>query len=163
MMPLASHDADVNGITWPRRSYGISLWSSWPNEWNGVIDYIVCIMWHWHQHQWHQMTKMLHCTHCFSCLDLRNTMMLLTVPFAWHDADASANSVKLMMPLVSCDANAGITWPKKSRYTLFQLSWPNKQNGSIDSAISIIWCSHRYQQHHLTKGVMPNLVSIVFT
>ena len=72
---------------------------------------------------------------------------------ASHDADANVNSVKwlkksccisfqssltnkatmlLMIPSVPCDANTGITSPKKSCFTLFQLSWLDKQNGAMN-------------------------------
>ena len=98
-----------------------------------------------------------------------NTMM----PLILYNADTSANSIKwlkksscisfghlwvanamvpLMMPSVSCDANNGFIWPKKSCCTVFQSSWPNKQNGAIDNAISVLCCSHLCQQVHLTKS-----------
>ena len=40
----------------------IFFWSSGPYKCNGTIDDPVSIMFHWHQHQWHYMTKTLFCT-----------------------------------------------------------------------------------------------------
>ena len=72
-----------------------------------------------------------------------NTVVLLTMPLTSHDADNSAKCqmteksqvaylfdhleisnavVLLMMPSVSCNANAGITGPKKSFGIFFQSS-----------------------------------------
>ena len=42
---------------------------------------------------WHYMNKN-YVTHCFNLIDLLNTMVLLTMALASHDADASTNSVK---------------------------------------------------------------------
>ena len=69
--------------------------------------------------------------HCFSCLDLMNTIVLLTMPLSLHDADdAITNHVKwlkihvtyhfdhleltnamllFMIQSVSCNVNTGIT------------------------------------------------------
>ena len=83
------------------------------------------IMWHWHQNQWHCMTKKSKITHCFKCLDLMNAVELLTMPLVWHDVDASANSDQ---------------WLKKSCCISFWSSWTNKCNDGIDDAISVMSC-----------------------
>ena len=64
----------------------------------------------------------------FSCLDLRNAMMLLTILLALHDADASIH---------------GVTWSKSQCCMSFQLGWAKEKkewNGSINHTISITWC-----------------------
>ena len=48
----------------------------------------------------------------------------------------------------------GITWFKKSYCTSLQLSWHGKCNGSINDAISIMWCWHWQQLHHMTQKVL---------
>ena len=60
-----------------------------------------------------------------------NTMVLLTMSLALHDAYASANSVR---------------WLKRSYYFSF---WTNEWNGAIGDVISGIWCQN---WHHTTKS-----------
>ena len=79
----------------------------------------------------------------FHHLDLRNAVMPLTMPSTSLATNASME---------------GITWPKRSCCTLFQLSWPKECNGAIDNAVTIYdanagatwwWC--RQQWSHMTK------------
>ena len=58
------------------------------------------------------------------------------------------------MPSASCNADTGtngITWPRKSSYASFQLSWPKKCNSAIDDAVGIMWCwsqwCHKTKRH----------------
>ena len=75
----------------------------------------------------------------FDRFELANTMMLLVISS------------------VSCDGNTWhTTWLKKSCCTVFQSSWPNKQNG-------VAWCSHWCQQHHITKRVMSSCFILPLT
>ena len=171
MMSLPSH--------WPQKH---TIWfrSSLPNKWNCSIDDTVGIIWYWGQHQGHYMIKH-YAAHCCNHLDLMRTVVLMIRPLAWHDADASVKWLKKSCCIisvilnwqiqwcywwwssVSCDANIGITWPKKSFCAMFQSSWPNKHNGAIENAISTMWCWHWCQQHHLSRRVKWHLVSIVST
>ena len=122
---------DAIGIPWPKMWCCISFWSSWPKKWNVAIDDTVDIMWH---------------AHFFNCLDIMNTVVLLTWPLASHVADASSNSIK---------------WLKKSYYISFWSSWTTNAmlllmipSGSCDiltGANSITW-----------PRVMWCLVSFVF-
>ena len=70
--------------------------------------------------------------------------------------------VVLMMTSVSCDANTHITQPKSHIAPCFSHLHLAK-NGAADSVISIMFCSHCFQQDHMTKRVMSHIVSIVFT
>ena len=139
VVPLASHDADPNGITWPKKSWYISFLSSWPYKWYGTIDETF-VMYHWHEHQWHYMPKK-YVVHCFVVWAL----CLMTMPLASHDADASANSVK---------------WLNKSCCISFWSSWTNKCSGAIDDAISVKWCK---QWSLLMRKVMLQLFSFLLT
>ena len=116
---------------------------------------------------------------CFNHHEIMNLMVLLTMLLVSYNTDAIVKWLKshvaphfdhidqinvlLRMPSVLCDTNTGITWPKRSHWASFQPSQTNKLNGAIDNAISIMWCWHLCQQHHMTKRVMSYLVSIVFT
>ena len=111
----------TSGITWPKKSCCPSFQLSCHKEWKAAIDFDFGIIWY----QCCHMTKSYIAPH-FDHIDVRNAR----VPLAWHDADASTNSVKwlknhlhltliifnlnavvvLMIPL--CDANIDITWPK---------------------------------------------------
>ena len=111
---------DATGISWSwywcqlhhmtKNSYCISFWLSWPSKWNGAIYYTVGIMWHWHLHQRHYMTKK-YVAHCFSHLDVMNSVVLLTMLLASYGADASVSSVR---------------WLNKSSCISFWSSWANK-------------------------------------
>ena len=112
MMPLELHGADTgaSSIMWPKKSCFILIWLSWPNKWNVTIDNTDGIMWHWHQHEWDHMTES-YVTHCFRCLDLMSTVVLLTLPLAnsckSHDAtyfdllEVTNAMVLLMMPCLN--------------------------------------------------------------
>ena len=128
MMPLALHDADASGITWPKSHVTSSFdHLDLTNRMMQLMSLLAScdtdtsIM---ALHDWKSST------HCFNHLDIMNTMVLFTIALASSDVDASANSVKwlknlccisfqspwtnkttvlLMMPLASCDANTGIT------------------------------------------------------
>ena len=62
LLALSYADAGANDITWIKMSSCISFWTSWAKKWTGAIDDTGFIMWHWHQDQWHYMTKKLCCT-----------------------------------------------------------------------------------------------------
>ena len=132
MMSLKSPDADVgvNGITWPKESYCISFWSSWPNRQNCVIDDSASIMWHWHQHEWNHMTKqiMLHIVSVF-----------LTLQINWYYWQCYCHH----MLLVSTGSN---DWKchVASHFDYLEQQW----NTGFDDTISVMWCKHWY---HKTK------------
>ena len=169
VMSLASPDADASGIT-SQKSH-IHLWWSWLNKLNSAMDKTVSSLWHWHK--CYGITRPgNYVAHWFNHLGLIHTVVLLTISLAQYDAYASTSTVKwlnrshvlsnfehiklpnalvfLMMPPVSC-------------CTLFESSWPSKQNGAIDNVISVLWCSHWFHHHHMTKRVMLHLISLVFT
>ena len=54
---LASGDTGVNGIAWLKKSCCTSFWLSLPWKCIGSIHDAISIMWCWHWHQWHLMTK----------------------------------------------------------------------------------------------------------
>ena len=87
MIPLLSHDADAKGITWPKRSCCISFWSPWPNKWNGAIDDTVSYNNYTSINgiKWPKNYVAL----CFISVELMNTMVILTIPLIYHDADPS--------------------------------------------------------------------------
>ena len=150
---LVSCDADANVITWTKKSC-TSFLSSWPKECNGTINDAIGIMWYTSARG--ITSPKMHVAHHFNCLDIRNVMVPLTIPSASCDPGADAYGVTwpkkscctsfwfsclvsldlrnafvpLMMSLVSHDQK------KKSCSMLFQSSWPNKQNHSIDNAVS---------------------------
>ena len=100
-MPLALHDADAgaSGITWWKKSYCISFWSSWPNKWSGAIDDTFGIIWHWHQHKC--------CT--LNCSDLMNTVLQLTVLLMMAVLTVS-NNWKIMLHLISVIFKYQMQW-----------------------------------------------------
>ena len=171
MIPLASCDASAstNGLTWPKKSFCGSFQSSWQIRCNGAIDDPSGIIYWWHL--WHYMTNESHIAPHFNCLDLRNALIPLMTLLSSCDTNTGANGVtwqKLchwwycfhcMTPMLVLMAS----WPKRSCCTSFWLSWPGKCSGSIDSAISIMWCWHWHQWHHVTKKVMLHLISIALT
>ena len=55
-----------------------------------------------------------------------------------------------------------VTSPKQSCCTSFQLSWPNKCNGSIDDTTGIMWFWHCWIWYHMTK-ITLHLILIVLT
>ena len=87
----------------------------------------MCYWWHC----WHHVTltpasmasndQKSYVKHRFLYLDLIYTVVLLTMPFASHDADASANSVK---------------WLKKSCCISFWSSWISKCKGANNHAMT---------------------------
>ena len=74
-----------------------------------------------------------------------NSVVLLTMPLASHDADANDKSVK---------------WLKKSCCILFRLCWTNKCSGAIDDSISVVWFQPWYL---MTRKVMLYLIAIILT
>ena len=90
MMPLASHDRDagVNGLTWPQKS--CCSHCDHLNLTDGIVPLITLLA------SCNTGTSISsikwpnsYVAHSFSCLDLMNTVVLLTVPLATH---ADANS-----------------------------------------------------------------------
>ena len=106
-MPVVSWDPNANGITWPKVSGSLFL-LPWPKECNSAIDDTTGIMWHWCQHHQHHVTMTLtpmascdtnangirwcqcqypwcqcdqksHFVPYFSCDNLRNIMVPLTM------------------------------------------------------------------------------------
>ena len=80
----------------------------------------------------------------FNHLDPRNAVVPLMLLLASHESNASTT---------------GITWPKKSGYTSFQLSWPKKCNGTTDNTVGITWDQHQCQW----TTVMSHLILIILT
>ena len=107
--------------------------------------------------------------HHFDHLNMRNLMMLLTMPSASCDADAGPGANGVTWPKKSCctlfwssclrsavvplamllashadDGSAsGILWPRKLCGFSFLLSWCKECSGSFDNADDIIWCQHQ--------------------
>ena len=120
-----SHDVDTssNGVTWWKRSHCTSFQLSWHKEYSCTINDGVGITRRQFQCQWYN-------TPHFSCLNLRNAVLPLTmpvpVPVALYDQKSHVAShfnsfnlrnrmVPLTMPWASCDAHASayhVTWPE---------------------------------------------------
>ena len=108
LLPL--HNANANGITWPKTSWCILFWLSWSNKWNGAID-----------DTWNHITQKpawiaLHdqnsyVAHCFKLLELMNKLVVLIMALAPHDADASAKGVKRLK--TSCCISFWSSWMRK--------------------------------------------------
>ena len=111
-------NTSANAMAWQEMSCCISFLSSWPKAWNDAIE----LKWHWHWHQWTLHDHKGHLVCHFDHLDIRNVMVLLTMPSASCDADAGAN---------------GVTLPKRSCCTSFYSSWPKECNGIINNAVCI--------------------------
>ena len=62
MLVSCNTNTGANGISWPKKSCCTSFQSYLPKEFNGPVNDAVGIMWCWHWHQWHHMTRkvMLH-------------------------------------------------------------------------------------------------------
>ena len=125
----------------------------WPKECDGAIDNIVFIIWYHHWWQWMKSHNACHFDH----LDLKNAMVPLMMPFAWHVSgvtwskksssisfcylDLTNGMVQLMTLLASCDSD----WPqnqwhcmgKKVSGTSFCVTCLNQCSGAIDDAIGI--------------------------
>ena len=109
MVPLSSPDADVSGITWPK-SHVVSHFDD-HDVTNAMVSMTTLTIVPMASHD-----QKCYVVPCFSHFDQMNKMVLLTLPLASHNADASANCIK---------------WVKKSCCTSFQSSWPNKYNSGI--------------------------------
>ena len=90
MILLALCDAGGNGVTWPKEIYCISF-------------QLCCWCWY----QWCCMTQKIYVSLYF---DLRSAMVSLTMLFASHGPDASANGIK--WPRNSCCISLQSSWPK---------------------------------------------------
>ena len=132
------HDADANGITWPKSSCCTSFWLCWPKEYNGAIDDAVHITWS-HQCQWHCMMKSNVTTH-FICLNIRNTMVPLMI---WGH-----HVTQMSVWLASND--------QKSCCTSFWLSWPQECSGTIDDTTGIISMLMSMMSHDKRSHVAPH-------
>ena len=106
----------------------------WCN-WHNVTLTLASVASHGQKVMWHLI---------FSCVDIRRAVVLLTKILASCDASASSN---------------GFTWPSNPCCTSFWSCWPKEFNGSIDDAISIIWC--QWQWYHMTKRSMLQVISTV--
>ena len=113
-VPLVSHDAEDSAkVSNEWKSHVASQFqSSWTNKCSGavIMSSVSCdtntgITW-----------LKGYGVPCFTCLDLANKMVPLTVSSVPGDACTGANS---------------ITWPKESHHTLFQLFSPNEQMISL--------------------------------
>ena len=72
---LAFHDANTS--VWQKRQIAPNDNYCWSEECNVAIEDSICSMWCWYQHQWHHMTKISHVKSYFSCLNVRNAVVLL--------------------------------------------------------------------------------------
>ena len=129
IMLLESCDTDtsINAITWPKKLSCISFWLFWLNKCSGAIDDASGITWCWLQ--WHHMTK---------SVMLYLLFIILTWQIEWNHWLHFSHDVTLT------PASMALHDQKKPCCTLFQSSWPNKQNGVIDSTIIVVQCSHWY-------------------
>ena len=129
----------------------------------------ITVMHHWWCHWYHVMLQPMvshdqksHTASHFNHLDLRNAMVPLMTPSASLDATDIANSITWRKGHVAPHfdhqdlRNAMVAlmmhwhhmtlrqqWhhmTKKSCCTSFQFSGHNKWNGSIDNAVSMMWC-----------------------
>ena len=153
LVPVTSHEQ--NHVTSPFDCLDLT---------DGMVPLITLgIMWHWHQHQWHHLTQngMLHIvsvippdeysgaidnaigiTWCWC--QCQQCQMIEKTHFTSHFDHLELTQMQwcywwchqchVISTLVS-------KWPKMSQSTLFQSSWPRKQNGAIDNAICVMWCS----------------------
>ena len=98
-----------------------------------VISDAIGIMWHWCWCNGITWTKN-YFAYYFDHLDVRNSLLLFTMPFALCAANASTNY---------------ITGPKQLCSTSFQSSWPKEWISAIDNVICIMWCwwCHMTQSH----------------
>ena len=158
MTPLASchTNTNTNGIPWIKKSSCISFWLSWPNKWNSTMDCTV-IMWHCCKNQWHYMTNKVMLLIVSIALNyIGGIVNAIDITWCWcqhkvsndwksqvashfEHLELTNTMVLLMMPLVSCDSNTGITWPK----IILQLASVilTKQSCVIGNAISVMWCT----------------------
>ena len=111
LMEICDGNTNATGIKCSKHSCYSSFCLSWFKECKGSTDNTISTMCCWCQCQWHHMTKKSAAAH-FSCLHLRNTLVILLMPSAC-DTDTSST---------------GITWPI---YISFQSSLPKKCNGNI--------------------------------
>ena len=176
MTQLASYDTDVNisGMTWLKKTCWTLVQMSNHMEGSNAIDDDVCIMWCGCQHQEGQMTKDYGTPH-FNCPDLRNVVVLLAVLLEWCDSNTSASDVydhnkggctifqlswwknamgPSMTQLASYDTDvniSGMTWLKKTCWTLVQMSNHMEGSNAIDDDVCIMWCGCQHQEGHKTK------------
>ena len=175
--PTKLNNANANGGIWPKKSSCTSLRLSWPQKYFAAITDGISITWCGLMHQGHHITNKF-------CLDLRNTMLPLTVFSRSHATYASImwhwhqwcnmtkghvaphficlNLRKAMLPLMillaSWDTDAGangIKWPKGDVTSHI--------SGAIFYCISIMWCSYQCQWHHMTKTWVFHLILIIFS
>ena len=165
-----SCDTDVNasGITWPKVTLHLIMiiltkqvqWCHWGQCFHNVIwipismashgqkshvtspcDQLdptngMCHWWHYWYHVSLTLTSVAKngqnvVVHCFNCYDLMNTMVLLII----HITYCWCQCQQCQMTEKSCCIS-------------FWSSWPNKCNGCMDDAISIMCCQHWY---HMTQ------------
>ena len=102
---------------------------------------------HWWSSQCHMMP-----TPAPWCDITKRVMLHLVSIILWNAL------VWLRLLLVSCDSTAvisGITVPKMSCCTSFQSSGKKECSSIIDSVVSIMWCWHWHQWHHINKSHVP--------
>ena len=126
-----------------KKSCYISFWSSWPDKWNVLLMTLLA--------SFNTDTSTIalcdpksYITHCLNHLNVMNTIVLLAMALASHDADASVSSVK---------------WLKKSFCISFQSSWTNKQQ-------CCWWCHQCHVMPVMAshdKNVLFPLVSTILT
>ena len=89
-IPLVSFYTDNNAhhITWPKMPYCTVFQMSWPKEFSYAIyntTGITCCWWHWQSHD-----QTSHMWPHSDCLDLRNSVVPLTMLSVWCDARKGA-------------------------------------------------------------------------
>ena len=158
MIPLPSHDADASSITGAKCN--VTSPFDHPDLTNGMVPLMILLA----LCDTDTSIMALHdqkcyITHCLNHLDLINTVVLLTMTLASYGADTQCQQYqmteKVMLRLISIILNykAAVLlmmhqyheiltlalYNKHSFFTLFQPSWTNKQNSTINSATSVIW------------------------
>ena len=128
----------------------VSFSSSWPIKLNCAIEDTAGIMWDWHQQQWHYMTKKLYYTMFQSSWLSGQSSSIdngIGITWCWCQCQQCQITEKVILHLIV------ISWTNKaavllmmlsvsSCFTFFQSPWPNKQNGTINNAISVMCCLH---------------------
>ena len=146
LLASCNTDTSVNGITWPEKLCCTWFQLSCNNAYSGAIDNAFGII---------IMLMPVPTVKCMkrSCYILFQSFWTNKMQwwYWWY------HLCHVMQTLTSHDQK-----PKKPCSTLFQSSWPRK-NSAINKAISVMWCLHWCQEHHITKRVMSQLVIIILT
>ena len=100
-----------------------------------------------------------HATCHFDHLDCRNSIVLLTMPSTWHNADTNTNAIGIMLSQYGAH---GITWHRESCCTSFQLSQLRK----AVVPLMMFFASHYPNVMSMAsndQSIMLHLISILST